>query len=361
MYGRVTVTDSTYLIERGLRGVRRELDLTCHPLHHPGMDRRRFVLVSLAGALAAPLAAEAQQAGKVYRVGFLGNAPITDPVWKALSTGLRERGWVEGHNFVWERRFSEGRNERFPGLAAELVQQKPDIIITAGTAPTLATKAVTTTIPIVFHSVGDPVGSGIVASLRQPGGNATGIGLFGPRVHAKMLELFKEAIPRASRIGLLVNPAFPLHIAYRNEIEPVAVKMSVTLVAVQIQTPEQLDDAFANAANQKLDGLMILGHPMMFVFRNQVAKLALTHRIPSIIVWHEAVEAGVLMSYGDRSIDQMERVAYYVDRILRGANPTNVPVEQVTRFYLAINLKTAKALGLTIPPSLLLRADQVIE
>jgi putative ABC transport system substrate-binding protein len=324
------------------------------------MDRRRFLLTSLAGALAAPLVTEGQQAGKVYRIGLLENV-LSDELLSAVSAGLRERGWVEGQNFVWERRFSEGRNERFPSLAAELVQGKPDIIITAGTAATLAAKAVTTTIPIVFHSVGDPVGSGIVASLGRPGGNATGLGGLGPGLHAKMLELFKEAVPRATRIGLLVNPAFRLHTAYRNEIDPVATKINVTLVPIEIQAPEQLDDVFATAANRKLDGLMILGQPMMFVFRNQVAKLALAHRIPAIILWSEAVEAGVFMSYGDRTIDYMRRVPHYVDRILRGANPSELPVEQSTRFYLSINLKTAKALGLTIPPSLLARADQVIE
>jgi putative ABC transport system substrate-binding protein len=321
------------------------------------MDRRRFLLTSLAGALAAPLVTEGQQAGKVYRIGQLENVLETE-LQSALSAGLRERGWVEGQNFVWERRFSEGRNERFPSLAAELVQGKPDIIITAGTDATLAAKAVTTTIPIVFHSVGDPVGSGIVASLGRPGGNATGLGGLGPGLHAKMLELFKEAVPRASRIGLL--EPHRLH-AYRNEIEPVATKFNVTLVPIEIQAPEQLDDAFATAANRKLDGLMILGQPMMFVFRNQVAKLALAHRIPAIIYWSEAVEAGVFMSYGVRTIDSVQRVPHYVDRILRGANPSELPVEQSTRFYLSINLTTAKALGLTIPPSLLARADQVIE
>jgi putative ABC transport system substrate-binding protein len=152
-----------------------------------------------------------------------------------------------------------------------------------------------------------------------------------------------------------------LHLAYRNEVEPVATKIGVTLVPTEIRAPEQLEDAFSMAAKQKVEGLMVLGQPMMYVFRNQVAKLALTHRIPAIVIWGEAVEAGILMSYGDRNIDHMQRVPYYVDRILRGAKPSELPIEQATRFYLAINLKTAKALGLTIPPSLLLRADQVIE
>jgi putative ABC transport system substrate-binding protein len=325
------------------------------------MDRRRFLLTSLAGAVATPLAANAQQAGKLYRIGYLGNAPGTELMSKVLAAGLRERGWVEGQNFVWERRFSDGRNERFPSLAVELVQGKPDIIVAAGTASTLAAKAVTTTIPIVFHSVGDPVGSGIVASLGRPAGNATGIGGLSPGLHAKMLELLKEAVPRVSRIGLFLNPAFSLHVAYRNEVESVATRLSVTLVPVEIQASEQLEGAFSAAAKQKLDGLLILGQPMMYVSRSHVAKLALAHRVPVILIWNEAVEAGVLMSYGDRNIDHIQRVPYYVDRILKGANPAELPVEQSTRFYLSINLQTARALGLTIPPSLLARADQVIE
>jgi putative ABC transport system substrate-binding protein len=326
------------------------------------VTRRAFLATLTGGLLAAPLAAEGQQAGKVYRVAYLGNEPgMTGPASLALSAGLHERGWVEGQNLVWERRFSEGRNERFPKLTAELVEVKPDIIITAGTAATLAAKAVTTTIPIVFHSVGDPVGSGIVLSLGRPGGNATGLGGLARGMHAKMLELFKEAVPRGSRIGLFVNPFFPLHIAYRSEVESVATRLNVMLVPVEIHASEQLEGAFAAVASQKLDGLMILAQPMMFVFRNQIARLALAHRIPAIIVWSEAVEAGILMSYGDRTIDHMQRVPYYVDRILKGANPSELPVEQSTRFYLSINLKTAKALNLTIPPSLLQRADEVIE
>ena len=323
------------------------------------MNRRRFLLTSLAAAVAAPLGAEAQQIGKVHRIGLLGNAP--EPAAKAYDTGLRERGWLEGQNFVWERRFSEGRNERFPALAADLVQAKPDVIITVGTAPTVAAKAATTTIPIVFHSVGDPVGSGLVVTLSRPGGNATGSGGFGPGVHGKMLELLKEAVPRASRLGILINPSFALHTAYRHEIEAAANKLTVSLVPVEIQAPDQLDRAFVTAGKEKLEGLVILGHPMMFVFRERVARLALDHRMPAIIVFHEAVDAGLLMSYGDRRIEQLLRAAYYVDRILKGAKPADLPVEQSTNYFLHINLRTAKALGLTIPRSLLLRADQVIE
>jgi putative tryptophan/tyrosine transport system substrate-binding protein len=323
------------------------------------MNRRRFLLTSLAASVAAPLATEAQQIGKLHRIGLLGNAP--EPAAKAYDTGLRERGWLEGQNFVWERRFSEGRNERFPSLAADLLQAKPDVIITVGTAPTVAAKAATTTVPIVFHAVGDPVGSGVVVSLSRPGGNATGLGGFGPGLHGKMLELLKEAVPRASRVGMLVNPSFALHTTYRREVEAAANRLIVSLLPVDIEGPDQLDRAFATAVKEKLDGLVILGHPMMFVFRERIARLALDHRMPAIIVFSEAVDAGLLMSYGDRRVQQLLRVSYYVDRILRGAKPADLPVELTTQFYLHVNLKTAKALGLTIPPSLLLRADQVIE
>jgi putative tryptophan/tyrosine transport system substrate-binding protein len=337
------------------------VDLPPNSLHHPGMDRRHFLLTSLAGALAAPLAGEAQQRGKVHRLGLLGNATLTDANSKALSEGLRDLGWIEGQNFVWERRFSEGRNERFPSLAAELVQTNPDVIISAGTAATVAAKAATTTIPIVFLSVGDPVGSGIVASLARPGGIATGLGGLGPGLHAKMLALFKEALPSASRFGVFVNSNFSLHAAYRAEMEPVARTLNVALVLIEVQAHEQLDGAVATAAKEKVHGVVVLGQPMMFALRARLAKLALDHFIPAIIVWYEAVDAGVLMSYGDRAVDQWRRVPYYVDRILKGARPSDLPIEQASRFYLHINQKTARALGLAIPPSLLARADQIIE
>jgi ABC-type uncharacterized transport system substrate-binding protein len=323
------------------------------------VDRRGF-LAGAATLLAAPLAVKAQPTGKVSRIGFLGNARVTELVSNMFSTGLRERGWVEGQNFVWERRFSEGRNERFPGLAADLVQAKPDVIIAHGTAAAVAAKAATTTIPIVFYSVADPVGSGLVASMARPAGNATGLGGPGPRLHAKM-DLLKEAVPRATRIGILVNPDFTVHTAYRHEVELVARPLNITLLPVEVRVPEQLDDAFTTGAREKLDAIMILGQPMMFVLRVRAAKLAVDQRMPTIIVWHEAVDAGLLMSYGDRADETAARVPYYVDRMLKGTRPSELPVEQPTRLYLHVNLKTAKALGLTIPPSILQRADQVIE
>ena len=252
------------------------------------LERRTFLALVPGSRLAAPLAAgalsrtaDAQPTGKVSRIEFLGNARVTELVSNMFSTGLRDRGWVEGQNFVWERRFSEGRNERFPGLAADLVQAKPDGIIAHGTAAAVAAKAATTTIPIVFYSVADPVGSGLVASMARPAGNATGLGGLGPRLHAKMLELLKEAVPRATRIGILVNPDFTVHTAYRHEVELVARALNITLLPVEVRVPEQLDDAFTTGVREKLDAIMILGQPMMFVLRVRAAKLALDHRMPT--------------------------------------------------------------------------------
>jgi putative tryptophan/tyrosine transport system substrate-binding protein len=200
-----------------------------------------------------------------------------------------------------------------------------------------------------------------VASLVRPGGNVTGQGGLGPQMHLKMLELLKEAVPKASRMAVFVNSGFSFHAMVRKEIEPVAESLNVALKPFEVRAPEELDGAFATAAREKLDALIVLGQPMMFALRERIAKLALQHQLPAIIVWSEAVEAGVLMSYGPNSIDEVRRLADYIDRILKGAKPGDLPVEQWTTFYLSINMRTAKALGLTIPPSLLLRADHVIE
>jgi putative tryptophan/tyrosine transport system substrate-binding protein len=326
------------------------------------VDRRAFVGTVALSLLAPRLAAEAQ-VGKVYRIGWLSNTPSSpyDPVREAFARAMRQEGWVEGQNFILDRRYAEGRNERFPGLAAELVQGKPDLLVTVGTPATAAAKGATATIPIVFIAVGDPVGSGLVASLARPGGNVTGQGGLGPEMHGKMLELLKEAVPKASRMAVFVNSGFPLHALYRNAIEPVARSLNVALKSFEVRAPEELDGAFATVAREKFDALIILAQPMMSGLRGRVAKLALEHQMPAIANWSEAVEAGVLMSYGSRAIDELRRLPYFIDRILKGAKPADLPVEQSTTFYISINLKTAKALGLTIPQSLLLRADQVIE
>jgi putative ABC transport system substrate-binding protein len=278
-----------------------------------------------------------------------------------LRQGLRALGWVEGQNFIFERRYSEGRDDRHAALAAELVRLQPDLIITAGTPAALAAKAATTTIPIVFLVVADPVGSGLVSSLAQPGGNMTGTGNAGPQLLGKHLELLKEAVPSLSRVGVLINSAFSFHVAARPVVEAGARSLGLTLIHVELRTPEDIDGAFAEISREKLGTVLILPQPLAFVHRARLAQLALAHRVVTMVGWREAAEAGALMAYSDPIVEHLRRAPSYIDRILRGAKPANLPVELPTKFELVINLKTAKALGLTIPPSLLQRADQVIE
>jgi putative ABC transport system substrate-binding protein len=261
------------------------------------------------------------------------------------------------------RRYSEGRTERLPGLAAELVQLNVDLLVATGTPATAAAKQATTTIPILFALVGDPVASGFVTSLARPGGNLTGLGgSSSGGIHGKMVQLLKEALPQTSGVAVFVNPTFSLHTTvYVPEVETAARQLGLPLKHVAVRTPDDLDGAFATIAREKLSALVVLGQPLMFLARARIAKLALDHRVATVIWWREAVEAGVLMSYGDLNIDSIRRLPHYVDRVLRGTKPADLPVEQSTKFYLTINARTAKALGLTIPQLLFLLADQVIE
>jgi putative ABC transport system substrate-binding protein len=324
------------------------------------IDRRAF-LAGGAALLTAPLAAGAQQAGKVYRIGMLWNTP-TPPMEEVLRQGLRELGWIEGQNFLFERRYSEGRNDRHPALAAELVRLQPDLIITAGSPATLAAKAATTTIPVVFVTVTDPVGQGLVESLGRPGRNLTGTAAgAGPEFGAKYLQLLKEALPSLSRVGIFINSTFSLHANTRPHLDEAGRRLGLALTYVEVRTPEEIDGAFATAAREKLPAIIVLGEVMWFVFRARVAKLALDNRVAMMVPFREAVEAGALISYFDPTVWHVRRIPFYIDRILKGAKPADLPIEQPTEFTLTINLKTAKALGLTIPPSLLARADQVIE
>jgi putative tryptophan/tyrosine transport system substrate-binding protein len=324
------------------------------------MERRRFVLSSLAGVLAAPLGAEAQQAGKIYRIGRIWNTP-NPSAEDTLRQALRELGWIEGQNFVFERRYSEGRNDRLPVLAAELVRLRPDVISTAGTPAALAAKAATTTIPVVFTVVGDPVGSGVVESLARPGRNLTGTGSAGSELAGKWLELFKEAVPSLSRVGVFINSADALHASDRPFVETTGRRLGLALTYVEVRTPEDVDGAFAALARENLQAVLVLGQPMLLALRARLAKLALDQRVVTMVPWRAAVEAGALISYLEALDWHIRRGAFCIDRILKGAKPADLPVERPTEFLLTINLKTAKALGLTIPPSLLLRADQVIE
>jgi len=270
-------------------------------------------------------------------------------------------GWIEGKNLAFERLYSGGRSDRFPALAAQLVQRNVDLIVAVGTQPAVAARDATTTIPILFFFVGDPVGSGLVASLARPDRNLTGLGGFAAGLHVKNLELLKEMVPTASRIAMFVNDDFSLHTVIRAVIEPAARELGVNLLPIQAKVPEDIDIAFAMIARDKIDALCILGQPLIGAERMRVAKLALDHRMPAISTFDIATEAGLLMSYASRLDDDARRLPYYVDRIFRGAKPADLPVEQPTRFYLVINLKTADAIGVSVPRSMLARADQVIQ
>jgi putative ABC transport system substrate-binding protein len=331
--------------------------------HHPGMDRRRFLLTSLAGALAVPLAAEAEQAEKVYRIGYLGNASALAQAKRveSLRASLRDLGYVEGKNIVIEFRWADGRLDRLPDLAAELVRLKVDVLLTAGTPGALAAKRATTTIPIVMVGVGDAVGSGVVASLARPGGNITGSTDSVPDLMAKLLELLKEIMPRIRRVAVLVNPDnLQIGAATFKAMESTAGSLKIELERFEARGPSEFESAFSRMAKSRVDAIVV---PSDVVFNYNVAAvadLAAKKRLPSAGVQTFA-EAGGLLGYGLNFPDMDRHAAYFVDKILKGAKPADLPVEQRTKFELVINLKTAKALGLTIPPSLLARAHQVIE
>ena len=324
------------------------------------IDRRRLLLTSLAGVVAVPLAAGGQQTGKIYRIGTIWTTP-TPSAEDTLRQALRERGWIEGQNFVFERRYSEGRHDRLPGLAAELVRLRPDLISTVSDSAALAAKAATTTIPVVFMAVGDPVGSGIVESLARPGRNLTGTGSSGSELVGKWLELFKEAVPSLSRVGVFINSADPLNASARPIVETTGRHLGLALTYIEVRTPEDVDGAFAAVARENLRAVVVLGQPLLFALRARLAKLALDQRVAIMVPWRAAVEEGALISYLEALDWHLRRAASYIDRILKGAKPADLPVERPTEFLLTINLKTAKVLGLTIPPSVLARADQIIK
>ncbi|HKX01685.1 MAG TPA: ABC transporter substrate-binding protein [Methylomirabilota bacterium] len=332
------------------------------------MDRRRFIGTMAGGLLAAPLAAEAQQGGKVARLGFLNYFSLESPVGRrvldAFRQGLRERGYVEGQNLVIEYRHADDRFERLSALAAELARLKLDVIVTASTPAARALQKVTATIPIVASAMQDPVGDGLVASLARPGGNITGLTVLGPELVPKRLALMKEALPRALRVAALWQPgAFGEHTTrdMLRDTETTARALGVQVRFSDVQAPNDLDRAFSAITVEQPDALFVLSGPLLFNLRRRIVEFATTHRLPSVFVGRESVEAGGLISYGPSVDDLVRRAATYVDKILKGAKPGDLPVEQPTKFELVINLKTAKALGLTIPQSLLQRADQVIE
>jgi putative ABC transport system substrate-binding protein len=331
------------------------------------MNRRRFLLTSLAGAAVTPRAAGAQQAGKIWRIGYLslvsGELEQYKPWVAAFRDGLRKLGYVEGENVIIEQRYAAGQVGRLPALAAELVRLKVDILVAAPAGSAFAAKKVTTTVPIVFMGEPDPVGTGLVASLARPAGNATGLADAHTDLVPKRLELLKQLVPTASRIGVLWNPSNASTAPQLKMVQTAAPALGLSIVPVPVKGPgrDDLDRAFATIEKERLGGLLIVSEPTLGNQRTRIAELAIAHRLPASGTHRGWTEGGLLMSYGTDFVELFRHGAVLVDKILKGAQPAALPVEQPTKFELVVNLKTARALGLTIPPSFLARADQVIE
>jgi ABC-type uncharacterized transport system substrate-binding protein len=330
------------------------------------MRRREFVIAvgSAAGAAAFSLAVvRAQQTGRLHRVGFLGNstAALEANLVGPFRNQLHELGYVEGQNLVIEYRWAEGNYDRFPALVAELLAANVEVLVTAGTPATLAVKNATTTVPLVMVAVGDPIGTGIVPSLARPGGNITGLSSIAPDLEGKRLELLKEVIPSLAHVSVFWNPANPFHVGSLKQAQTAAESLRIRLDDLGVRTEEELDPAFAAIVKERPDALLVLADRVFLHNRTRMMDFALKNRLPSVNAYRELVEAGGLMSYGPSYEDMHRRAALYVDKILEGANPGDLPVEQPTKFTLAINLKAAKALGLTLPTTMLARADEVIE
>ena len=313
--------------------------------------------------LIAPLVAGAQPAGRVYRIGMLEtrSAALNAANIDAFRQGMRELGYKEGQNLEVVYRSSDGRDERFPDLANELMRLKVDLILTRGTPATLAAKSATRTIPVVMASVGDPVGTGIVASLGRPGGNVTGLSNFNVEIYAKRLELLRELLPRLTRIAGLFNMGNPVLPLQWKEVQRAARSVSIQPQLLDVRRPEDLPRAFEAAATERADALIVALEGLTLGNLRLIAELAAKHRLPSIYGVRQYADYGGLITYGPSDLHLYHRAATFVDKIFKGAKPAELPIEQPMKFELVINLKTAKALGLTIPPSLLLRADEVIE
>jgi putative ABC transport system substrate-binding protein len=321
------------------------------------MRRRNFIGL-VGGAAAWPIIARAQQAPKVYRLGYLAPAPITH-LKDALFGALRDLGYVEGQNLKIEYRYGAGK--ALDALAAELVGLKPDLIVTVATPPALAVKRATTTIPVVMATAGDPVRLGVVASLAMPGGNVTGVTLYGTELNAKRIELFREAIPGIKRLAFLANAKNPYGKFLWEEAEPAARALGLEPILFQLQELNDLSGTFREMEGKEANALIVLSDALFNSARRQIAALAAEHRLPAMYEGREFVEDGGLISYGPDIVEMTRRSAAFVDKILKGANPADLPIEQPTRFELAINAKAAKALGLSFSPMLLARADEVIE
>jgi len=326
--------------------------------------RRIGLAVVLAGSFVlTPLAPEAQQAASVYQIGLLtlGSDPTRSEFWQKFLQAMHELNYVEGRNLIVRRAFADGKADRLPALVADLVQAKVDVIVTTSTQETAAAKRASSTIPIVMTVAPDPVEQGLVASLAQPGGNVTGLTSMAPGASQKFVELLRETVPSASRFAVLATGPNAPPREIRHELQTAARQVGVTLSFIEIKSADDLDPTLARAKKDGAGGIIAPLGAFTYAHRAKLVHLALKHRLPGIYWVRDYVEAGGLMSYGANPGDVGRRAAYFVDRILKGARPADLPVEQPTKFELVINLKTAKALGLTIPQTILLRADQVIE
>ena len=327
------------------------------------MDRRTFVGMLAGSLLTAPLAAQAQESGRVWRIGFLGLPSPSSAAARveAFRLGLRDLGYVEGRNLAIEFRWAEGHADRLLALATQLVKLKVDMIVTQGTEATVAAHRATTTIPIVVTVISDPVGTGLVRSLARPGSNVTGLTDIAEEVAAKRIEVLRQAVPGVTRIAVLWNPANASSGPQMKDMEAAGRQLGLSVRSIEVRDVNQLDGSFATAAQDRAGAVVVLPDAALFGRRDRIAQLAVNHRLASLAWTPEFTESGCLMSYGPNVVEMHGRAAIYVDKILKRVNPSDLPVEQPTKIELVINLKTAKALGLTIPPSLLQRADQVIE
>ena len=315
------------------------------------------------GILLGSLAAQAQQTGNVYRIGFLGNstAALEANLVGPFREGLRDLGYVEGRNVLIEYRWAEGKYDRFPALIGELLALKVAVIVTAGTPATLAVKKATTSVPLVMLAVGDPVGTGIVPSLSHPGGNITGLTAISTEMDAKRLELLREVVPSVSYIALLWNAGSPLQVLAEKQVQAAAQVLRMRVLSLGVKTEEEIKSALAVMARERPDALLVLADRLLLHHRALIMDFATRHRLPGVHAYRELVEAGGLMSFGPSYAGMHKRAAYFVDRILKGAKPGDLPVERPLTFELVINLKVAKALGLTIPQSVLLRGTEIIQ
>jgi putative ABC transport system substrate-binding protein len=322
-----------------------------------------YIVALTLSLLAVPLTVEAQPAAKVHRIGLLipGSAAAFAPRIETFQHGLRDLGYVEGRNITFASRFADGQADRLPALAAELVRLPVDVLVTDGEAAIRAAQHTTTTIPIVMAISGDPVGAGFVASLARPEGNITGLSFMQPEVSGKRLEFLREAMPTLSRIAVLWNAAVSASTFAFNETQTAAHALGLQLQSLAVRGPDEFDQVFAAMTREHADALVVISDPLFFGHRRQLAELTVRHRLPAMFHLREYAEAGGLMAYGANIQGMYRRAASYVDKILKGAKPGDLPVEQPMKFELVLNLKTAQALGITIPPSLLLLADEVIQ